>query len=147
MEILVREGTIDEVISVYPFVPELENPYQKGDYERRLLASLQHLIVVALVNAQVVGFKVGYQRDNDGSFYSWMGGVSNQYRRLGIAQKLADAMEIWCVSKGYRTLRFKTRNRHKAMLAFGLSNGFNLIAIEPAEQVEESRIWLEKRLY
>lgn len=124
----------------------MENPYQKADYESRLAVSPNHLVLVAVEGERVVGFKVGYQRDYDGSFYSWMGGVSNQHRRLGIAQRLADAMEDWCVSKGYHTLRFKTRNRHKAMLRFALSNGFNLIGVEPAEQVEESRIWLEKRL-
>lgn len=146
MNLSVQEGTIEDVLVVYPLIPEFSSPHKADEYALRFVDSACHLILVAYDNNQPVGFKVGYQRDADGSFYSWMGGVALSYRRYGIAKQLADAMEQWCVSKGYHSIRFKTRNRHKAVLCFSLKNGFNIIGIVPAEQIEETRIWLEKRL-
>ena len=43
-------------------------------------------------------------------------------------------------------ITFKTRNVHKAMLIFALSNGFNIIAAEEREEVAANRIWLRKLL-
>ena len=146
MNLSIHEGTIEEVLAVYPLVPELTLPHGADEYALRFEASACHLVLVAYDGAQPVGFKVGYQRYNDGSFYSWMGGVALSYRRHYIAQQLADAMEHWCIAKGYHSIRFKTRNRHKTMLCFALKNGFNIMGFEPTNQVEESRIWLEKRL-
>ena len=70
----------------------------------------------AEVDGEPAGFKVGYEREN--YFYSWMGAVLPAYRRLGIAQKLADQQEKWAKSAGYTTIRFKTRNHHKGMFIF-----------------------------
>lgn len=145
MNYQIRPGQLDEVVYVQASVPELNKPYGKAEYERRL-AQVPHLILIALAEGQPVGFKVGYERDSDGSFYSWMGGVSSLHRRRGIAQLLADEMEHWCRQRGYVSLRFKTRNRHKAMLLFGLHNGFRIIGFEAQADADEHRIWLEKKL-
>ena len=101
---------------------------------------------MAEAQGKPVGFKTGYQRDADGSFYSWMGGVAELYRRHGIALQLAQTMEHWAIENGYHTLRFTTRNRHRAMLLFALSNGFFITGVSPREALEEYRIYLEKRL-
>jgi GNAT superfamily N-acetyltransferase len=91
-----------------------------------------------------VGFKVGYQREIDGSFYSWMGGVLPDFRRRHVARLLAEAQEKWAAGHGYRRITCKTRNRHKAMLLFALKNGFRITAVEPQPDPDENRIWLEK---
>ena len=93
-----------------------------------------------------MGFKVGYDRDQDGSYYSWLGGVMPAFRRKGVALALAEAQEAWAKEQGFQSIRFKTRNRHKNMLHFALSRGFNIVGFEAHEDIGESRIWLEREL-
>ena len=104
------------------------------------------MILIADNGVEAVGFKVGYERDSDGSFYSWMGGVLPAWRRKGIAALLADEMDIWAIGKGYTHLRFKTRNSHKGMLIFGLLRGFDIIDIDTHSASKDHRILLEKKL-
>jgi predicted GNAT superfamily acetyltransferase len=146
MDIVIKLGTITDVIKLYEQIPEFKNPHTAAEYEKRLGQAPQSLILLACKDEQVLGFKVGYEREADGSFYSWMGGVSEAYRRYGIAKQLADYQEDWARKQGYNCIRFKTRNAHLPMLLFGLKNGFKIIACEKRENIDENRILLEKKL-
>ncbi len=141
----IRTGTIDEVIRLTQLLPEFDQPYRKEIYEERL-QGVAHLILVAQIKEEVVACKLGYERTQDGSFYSWIGGVLPGFRRRGLARKLAEAQEEWARAQAYEYIRFKTRNRHSEMLLFALRRGFYLIDFEPYEDIAESRIWLEKKL-
>jgi ribosomal protein S18 acetylase RimI-like enzyme len=145
MDITIRQGSIGEVVALSRQVPELTDPYGEAVY-REKLAGKPHLILVACEGLFPVGFKVGYQREADGSFYSWMGGVLPDFRRRHVARLLAEAQEKWAVAQGYRRITCKTRNRHKAMLLFTLKNGFRITAVETQPDPDENRIWLEKVL-
>ncbi len=140
---IIKEGTIDTVVALSQQIPEFVNPHSAATYRERL-SQTPHLILVAFVAAEAVGFKVGYERE--GYFYSWMGGVLPAYRQLGVAKKLAAAQENWARNKGYPSITFKTRNRHKAMLLFALKNGFDIIGIEMRDIPAEHRILLRKKL-
>ncbi|MCU0445579.1 MAG: GNAT family N-acetyltransferase [Microscillaceae bacterium] len=146
MKIEIREGTIADILTIYPQIPEFKNPHEADEYARRLDKAPKSLILIAWHQDQALAFKVGYERDNDGSFYSWMGGVAQPYRRYGIAKQLADYQEDWAKKQGYTRIRFKTRNSHLPMLLFALQNGFQIIGLEPYYTVEENRILLEKKL-
>lgn len=139
----IEEGTIDQVIALSNAIPSFEGPPERAEYEKRL-TGVPHLILVAYAEGQAVGFKVGYQRS--GYFYSWMGGVLPNFRRLGIAKALADYQEGWAKQNKYFSITFKTRNQHKTMLLFALKNGFDIIAFEEKESVATNRIWLRKTL-
>ncbi|MDB4285981.1 GNAT family N-acetyltransferase [bacterium] len=143
--ITIKPGTIAQAVAVSRKVPELSSPYLEIEYEQRF-ASCPHLILIAFDKNQAVGFKAGYERDADSSFYSWMGGVIPTHRKKGIALQLAQNQENWARSNGYTAIRFKTRNKLKSMLAFALGNGFQIIKVDPVETIEEYRIWLEKKL-
>ncbi len=104
------------------------------------------MILVAYMDSIPVGFKVGYDRDNDGTFYSWMGSVLPRYRRLGIAQALTQKQETWVKGRGYSAIRFKTRRCHKAMIAFGEKSGFTLTKEIPKIPDDETRLLYEKPL-
>jgi ribosomal protein S18 acetylase RimI-like enzyme len=145
MDITIRQGSIGEVVALSRQVPELTDPYGEAVY-REKLAGKPHLILVACEGLFPVGFKVGYQREADGSFYSWMGGVLPDFRRRHAARLLAEAQEKWAAAQGYRRITCKTRNRHKAMLLFALKSGFRITAVEPQPDPDENRIWLEKAL-
>ncbi len=145
MTCVIQHGSIEEVVAISRFIPELVNPYGAEEYRKRL-AGKKYILLIAYINNYAVGFKVAYDKEKDGSFYSWMGGVLPDYRQAGVARELARVQEAWARNEGFTTIRFKTRNRHKAMLLFALKNGFQIMAVEPRETVAEYRILLEKDL-
>jgi ribosomal protein S18 acetylase RimI-like enzyme len=144
-EIKIRNGSISEVVELSSRVPEFFQPYSEKIYEERLSEN-QHLILVAEVEGKAVGFKVGYQRFGHDVFYSWMGGVLNEYRRKGIATKLANEQETWAKNQGFTKVIFKTRNRLTKMIHFGLNRGFMIVDLIKKGKVEDYRLVLEKKL-
>lgn len=142
--IQVRSGSIAEVVAITQQIPEFINPHQAGEYEKRLNA-VPFLILVAEYGGKIAGFKVGYALDKT-LLYSWMGAVLPEFRQFGVAKTLAAEQEKWAREQGFTRIQFKTRNHFKAMLHFGLGNGFNIIAVEPQGSLSEYRILLEKAL-
>ena len=145
MNVTILEGTIDDVVAISSQIPEFIDPYPSEEYHLRLKGK-EHLILVAKYNDELAGFKVGYNKENDGSFYSWVGAVLPKFRKLGTAQALLEEQVRWASSKQYRSIRFKTRNHLKPMLIFGLKNGFDIIEVIQYPEVREHRIVLEKIL-
>jgi len=144
--VIIREGTIAECIEISEKIPEFSSGnYSEASYLQRL-SNTQYLILVAEKDQQVVGFKVGYDRYRDGSFYSWLGGVLPENRKDGIAAQLANEQEKWVSEHGFGSITLKTRNRFRAMLIFALKNGFLIENIEIKENVEDNRIILRKML-
>ena len=143
--ILIREGTIEEVMTLSRAVPEFGEVYRKEAYNRRLSDRL-HLILIAEVDGALAGFKVGYQSDIPGILYSWLGGVLPEFRKAGLALAMAEKQEAWARMQGFQTIRFKTRNRFVQMLHFGLSRGFQIVGFEKKGEVADYRILLEKQL-
>lgn len=144
--VVIREGTIAECIEISNKIPEFNTEnYGKEIYLQRL-SNTKHLILVAEKNNELVGFKVGYDRDHDGSFYTWLGGVLPEFRQDKIATSLAERQETWAKEQGFTAITLKTRNRFKAMLIFALKNNFLIENIEPKEQVADNRILLRKIL-
>ncbi|MEM9836186.1 MAG: GNAT family N-acetyltransferase [Bacteroidota bacterium] len=140
---IIREGSIAEVVSISDQVPELVRPHRASVYEQRL-RGVPHLILVADIDLAPAGFKVGYERD--GYWYSWMGGVLPNFRRRGVAKALAEAQEAWAKNHGYPHVTFKTRNSHRRMLQFAIGRGFQIIGLEERENVADHRILLRKWL-
>lgn len=143
IEFTIREGTIQEAVAISKQIPEFVNPHQESIYEARL-HGVPHLILIAESEGKGIGFKVGYDRDKDGSFYSWMGGVLPEYRRGNVALSLAERQEAWAREQEFGSIRFKTRNKLKAMQMFALSRGFDIIGVFPEEKLSEYRIIMEK---
>lgn len=142
--IIIKIGQLNDAIGISNQIPEFESPYGIDEYDNRLDAP--SLILTAEMDDRPVGFKIGYDRFQNGSFYSWMGGVLPEYRKKGIAEQLADHQEKWAKENGYTSIKLKTRKKHDAMLEFSLKRGF-VIKEEISKIPEsESRIWLEKKL-
>ncbi|MEM1123443.1 MAG: GNAT family N-acetyltransferase [Bacteroidota bacterium] len=141
--IKIVEASLEEVVDLSKKVPEFQDPHGLEEYQNRL-NGVPHLVLVAYVNNEAAGFKVGYERT--GYFYSWMGAILPQFRRLGLARKLAEAQETWAKNQGYPHVTFKTRNRLKSMLLFAIGRGFDIIEVQPKAKIEEYRIVLRKRL-
>ena len=139
----IKKGDIEVAVQLMQELPEFNDPYNLEEINNRI-NKVPHLNLIAYLNKIPAGFKLGYERD--GYFYSWLGGVLPKYRKMGIAQKLADEQEKWAKENNYDSITFKTRNRHKAMLAFSLNNGFNIFKVEEKGIIDEYRIWLRKNI-
>lgn len=144
--IVVREVPIDEAVKVNRNVIEFDGKDTKAeDFERRY-QDKDKLIIVAYYENVPIGYIIGYDRDNDGSFYCWMAGVDNNYRRLGALTSLMNYQMDWAKKKGYNKLKIRTRNNRREMLSFLVKNGFNFVSVENREDITENRINLEHDL-
>ncbi len=98
----------------------------------------------AVVENQVVGFKLGYELSSR-KFYSWLGGVHPEFRGLGIASSLMKAQHDWCLQQGYQKIQTKTQNRFRAMLLLNIKQGFDIIGTQDSDE-GGMKIILEKSL-
>lgn len=105
----------------------------------------QLLIIVAMVDKKVIGYKIGYKLDNE-KFYSWLGGVDEQYRKHGIASKLMEIQHQYLREKKYKKVQTKTKNQWRSMLILNIKHGFDVIGTYTDDK-GEPKIILEKKLY
>lgn len=143
--ISIREASLAETLWVHKRIPEFPQKASLDFYESRLRHRL-NLALVAEIEGELAGFKVGYQSDFPDTLYSWMGGVRPEFRNLGVARTLADYQENWAGEKGFTKVFFKTRNRFPDMIKFGLKRGFKIIDVLPKGGVEDYRIVMMKEL-
>ena len=142
----IKKGSIEDAVAISNQIPELENPHGKEIYKTRMNGK-KHLILIAYVEEKMVGFKVGYDKFEDGkNFYTWMGGILPDFRKKGIAAALAKKQETWIKQNGFQNVILKTRNKHQGMLIFAIKNNFKIIEIELKKNIEEHRILLKKKL-
>lgn len=141
----VRETDLETALAVLEQLPEFD-ALKPLDHYRQMLKGEKHLILTAFVEGKAAGCKIGYDRFKDGSFYSWLGGVVPNFRKDGVAKALAEHQEKWAVENGFESIKFKTQNRHKAMLQFALKNGFFIYNVKPKEVLDQYRIELIKPL-
>ncbi len=127
-------------------IPEFQPIYYPlKTWEKRLL-NREYIALVAYHNDMAAGFKVGYFQ-NEKVFYSWMGGVLPDFRKLGIGKTLARTQENLLKERKVELLTMKTRNRNKAMLIMAIKNEFKITKAEHrGEDILNSRIYLQKKL-
>ena len=138
------EGSFQECVDLSSKIPEFNSPYKIEEYKKRCTG--KYLALIGEIDNQSVGFKIGYDRLKDGSFYSWMGGVLPKFRRMGVAYSLANFQEKWAAENGFSSILLKTRQKHDEMIAFSLNRGFIITEETQIILDEETRIWMEKSL-
>lgn len=144
MSITVRQGSLEEVVAVVATINEFVRKETVHTLNERLQGK-KSLVLVALQDEQLLGFKIGYQLSSD-EFYSWFGGVSPQARGYGVAQRLLEEQEAWALEQGYQRLRVKSRNQFPSMLRLLLRNNYLIDNYEKMEDISESRIHFVKQL-
>ena len=125
-------------------LPEFSPPFLSLPEAIEKLRGRQTLFLVTEIDGAYAGFKAGYQKEN--TFYSWLGGVFPAYRRRGVAKALANYQENWARQQGYQTITFKTMNRHRNMLLFGIKNNFQIIDFQSKPNIPDHQILLQKDL-
>ncbi|MEZ8116018.1 GNAT family N-acetyltransferase [Vibrio splendidus] len=141
---MVREGSLEEVVSVVEQITEFAKKESVASLSERL-AGKTSLILVAEEAGVLLGFKIGYELDEN-TFYSWFGGVSPLARNKGVAQAQLDAQEQWAQEQGYKQLKVKSRNQFPAMLRLLLKNGYLIEKLEEKEDINAHRIHFLKQI-
>jgi GNAT superfamily N-acetyltransferase len=104
------------------------------------------LMLVAWMEEEPVGFKVGYKL-HGGVFYSAKGGVVEAARRRGVARALLHRMIEVARNWGYDTFVYDTfPNKHPGMTVMGLDEGFEVVRAGWSPQYEDYRLRFELEL-
>jgi len=115
--VTIREASVDEALGVEARIPEFGGAYPAQTYAVKL-AGRPHLILVAEVGGEAVGYKVGFALD-DTLFYSWLGGVVPGHRRLGVAGALRLYQERWARERGVAVDELERAVEANAARVFG----------------------------
>ena len=121
---------------VFPTIDEAE-----VDWKLRRMPDAT--VQVAWERDKIVGFKFGYAVSKF-RYYSWLGGVSADYRRQGIARQLMIAQHEWARCHGYTSIETGTIKNNESMLRLNLSTGFEIIGTYSRD--DGPRVILYKRL-
>ncbi|MFA0219405.1 GNAT family N-acetyltransferase [Vibrio splendidus] len=144
MSVIVREGSLEEVVSVVEQITEFAKKESVASLSERLSGKTS-LILVAEEAGVLLGFKIGYELDEN-TFYSWFGGVLPIARNKGVAQAQLDIQEQWVKQQGYQQLKVKSRNLFPAMLRLLLKNGYLIEKLEEKEDINAHRIHFLKQI-
>ncbi|QDE29556.1 GNAT family N-acetyltransferase [Shewanella polaris] len=131
-------GTISDIVSVLAQVPEF-GPEISADIIEKRLAEKKHLILIARYHNVPVGFKLGYEL-TDGLFYSWLGGVAPEHRKMKVASQLRLLQESWAIENGFNTIRVKSMNQFPAMLQMLIASGYQICGYENNGSITSSKI-------
>lgn len=130
----VLQGIIDLHSKVFGNYPEIIE---------ELNSKHRSLVLLAMEEASVVGYKLGFERKPN-KFYSWLGGVDPNYRNKGIASELTKRQHYWCRENGYDSIRTHTKNKWREMLILNIRHGFDVIGTFTDDKGEPKLI-LEKK--
>lgn len=118
----------DVPASIFEQINTVHKAVFEGEHlkEHKLQGKNNLLVLVAIIDEQVAGFKMGYKVE-DGIFYSWLGGVSPNFQQCGVAKTLMEKQHELLKEQGYRTVRTFSRNERRAMLLLNIKSGFDII--------------------
>jgi len=117
----------------------------KEFFERRLRNRINPLVMVARIDNEAVGFFTGMEL-KPSVFFSWLVGVLPDARRMGIASQLLRAAGGWARERNYRSIRFECTTQHRAMMHFGIAEGYDIIGIRWDPDRAENLIIFEESL-
>ncbi|NDV93189.1 GNAT family N-acetyltransferase [Alteromonas sp. 345S023] len=140
MSITCEVGNIDDVLIISSKITEFDKASTFKSLNCRL-QDKQTLILVAKYKGKLAGYKL-----TDTEFYSWLGGVSPDYRNLGIATKLREVQENWASNAGYSSISVKSMNRFSSMIHLLISSGYQINGYEDNGTVDNSKIKFVKVL-
>ena len=147
-DFLITQGDAESAFALAEQIPEFDagdGGLDLAELSRRL-SGRSALVLIGSVDDEPVGFKAGYDRDADGSWYSWIGGVLPGRRSQGVAVALLEAQETWAIAAGFERIYVKTRNGHRGMLRLLVKRGYDILQVDPRDLPSDNRLLLSKRL-
>ena len=135
----IKNGTIDEIVEISNKIPDFGQEFKADFFEKRYVGE-NKIILVSYKGDVPTGYVIAYDHFKDGSLYCWMTGVIPEYRRMGMLKLLMGHLEGYAKKRGYKSLRIKTRNNWRGMLAYLIANDYNIVGTKIVEQVRDNRI-------
>ncbi|UAA38603.1 GNAT family N-acetyltransferase [Paraneptunicella aestuarii] len=139
-----QKATIAEIVKVYRSIPEFSHFKSLADLKKRL-AGKPHLILAAYDCGEVVGFKIGYGKNNR-EFYSWLGAVNPTHRGKGVAHGLLNAQEQWAKTQGFQIISVASTNRFPSMMRMLLRQHYKIVNFEQRSNPDNNKIHFSKSL-
>tara|TARA_B100001248_G_scaffold262732_1_gene261864 strand:+ start:7708 stop:8154 length:447 start_codon:yes stop_codon:yes gene_type:complete len=112
-------------------------------FQRRFEEKPELVSHLAFLGNELIGFKMAYPQSPD-CLYSWMGGVTPEHRRSGVALKLMQAQHEWANAEGYQRIITKSTNHFVPMILLNLKSGFIITGTE--EDKGRLKVVMEKNL-
>ena len=130
--------------SIKQLATEIFGQFDAEKVQTKLIGASRRLIQFAQDGRKVVGFKVGYSKDDE-IFYSWLGGVLPSYSNLGLASELMRRQHQWAKENGFKVLQTKSRNRFHDIIRLNLKSGFEIVGTEK-EKNDDITVLFQKTL-
>lgn len=102
-------------------------------------------VLLAKREGELVGFKIGYERFQ-GIYFSWLGAVSTQHQRTGVARALLKYQHQLCVSRGYLEIQTEAVAVNRKMLILNLQEGFEVQGVHLGRS-DSLTVQLRKRFH
>ena len=143
--ISVKEVPVETIVQIHAMIPKFEKAYPTEHFEQRY-ANKKRLLLAAFINDVPAGYYVGYDRYEDDSWYCWMTGVTPTCRRKGVLKALMQYQDVWVKKHGYTSIKIKTRNNRREMLAYLIAQDFDCIELETKADARDNRLFFERRV-
>ena len=136
------ESVISEIHEIQARI--FEHPFAREKIRERVSGKEAFLSIHAYSDRGIVGFKTGFSIGG-GLFYSWIGGVDPEYRRLGLGKRMMLLQHQELKALGFVKVQTKTQNRFRDMIILNLKSGFEIVDTF-VEEGKGFQILLEKAL-
>lgn len=116
-----------------PVIVDLYNqifrpPRDLESFKRRFRGRYNILRLIARIGNEPVGFFIGFEL-KPSVYFAWFYGVLPEYRRLGIASQLMEAVHEWSSQNDYDSVRFECHNQHRPMLHLAIAKEYDIVGI------------------
>ena len=133
-QILMAEAPVpDDPASMVPVSYKVSHELREEEVDPKLADLVYRL-------ADVVVF------DNRRILYNWLGATRLDWRGQGHFRAVTERQEQWATAQGYDEIIVKTKNRYYDMRATLDRLQFNVIKVEPAADLLDSKVYLSKKL-
>jgi GNAT superfamily N-acetyltransferase len=141
--IIVDDKLLPQAVDLYNgiFRPRHEVDY----FKRRFTGRYNVLTLLARLDDRPVGFWIGYEL-KPGLFYLWLGAVTTDLRRHGIARQLQEAQQSWAKDHGYEYIRCECMNHQREFIHFAIALGYDIVGIRWDSLHADNLIVFEKNL-
>jgi GNAT superfamily N-acetyltransferase len=141
--VVVGQGELPLITDLYNEI--FRPPRDVEFFRRRFLGRYNPLILVANVDGRPVGFSTGFEL-KPSVFFSWLTGISADFRRSGVASQLHEAQIGWAAEHGYQYIRMECHNTVRPILHMAIKMGFIIVGVRWDQDRSDNLIIFEKTI-